>query len=93
MLSATALVSERTISRIGLPSHLLCGHLALTDFRCTCDYYPPPASACARHPFYVTTGVAATAACGPGAKVASRTPQGRFLYRTVLLGRPVQQEP
>ena len=78
MLSATALVSERTISSIGLPSHLLCGHLALTDFRCTCDYYPPPASACARHPFYVTTCVAATAACGPGAKVDLAYTTGPF---------------
>ena len=29
-------VSERTISSIGLPPHLLCSHLALTDFRHTC---------------------------------------------------------
>ena len=36
----------------GLPPHLRL-------------YYPPPASACARHPFYMTTCAAATAACGP----------------------------
>ena len=63
----------------GLPPHLR-------------HYYPPPVSAYARHPFYMTTCAAATAACGPGAKMSSRTPQGRFLYRTVRRGRPVQQE-
>ena len=63
----------------GLPPHLR-------------HYYPPPAPACARRPFCTTTCAAATAACGPGAKMSSRTPQGRFLYRTVRRGRPVRQE-
>ena len=63
----------------GLPPHLR-------------HYYPPPVSAYARHPFYMTTCAAATAACGPGAKMSSRTPQGRFLYRTVQRGRPVRQK-
>ena len=86
MLSTATLVSERTISSIGLPSHLLCGHLALTDFRCTCNYYPPPASACARHPFYVMTCVAATAACGPGAKVDLAYTTGPFSVPHCLAG-------
>ena len=50
----------------GFVSHLLCGHLALMDFRRRLrHYYRPPASACARHPFYMATYAAATAACGP----------------------------
>ena len=55
----------------------------------------PPAPACARRPFCTTTCAAATAACGPGAKMSSRTsrtPQGRFLYRTVRRGRLVRQK-
>mgnify|MGYP007049950403 CR=1 FL=1 len=49
----------------GLPPHLR-------------HYYPPPASACARHPFYMTTSAAATAACGPGAKMSLAYATGPF---------------
>ena len=38
----------------------------------------PPASACARRPFYMTTCAAATAACGPGAKVDLAYTTGPF---------------
>ena len=38
----------------------------------------PPASACALHPFYMTTCAAATAACGPGAKMNLAYTTGPF---------------
>ena len=62
-----ALIRHRShwISSIRLPSHLR-------------RYYPPPASACARHPFYMTTCAAATAACGPGAKMNLAYATGPF---------------
>ncbi len=41
-------------------------------------YYLPPTSACARHPFYMTTCAAATAACGPGAKMSLAYATGPF---------------
>ena len=62
-LSATARIG--TISSIRLPSHLR-------------HYYPPPVSACARHQFYMTTCAAATAACGPGAKMNLAYATGPF---------------
>ena len=49
----------------GLPPHLR-------------HYYPPPAPACARRPFCTTTCAAATAACGPGAKVDLAYTTGPF---------------
>ena len=49
----------------GLPPHLR-------------HYYPPPVSAYARHPFYMTTCAAATAACGPGAKMNLAYATGPF---------------
>ena len=58
---------------------LLCSHLAIMGFVSHLHhYYPPPAPACARRPFCTTTCAAATAACGPGAKMNLAYTTGPF---------------
>ena len=70
-LSATARIGLCVASALqpprphGLPPHLR-------------HYCPPPASACARHPFYITTRAAATAVCGPGAEMSLAYATGPF---------------
>ena len=59
----------------GLPPHLR-------------HYYPPPVSAYARHPFYMTTCAAATAACGPGAKMSLAYATGPFSVPRGPAGAP-----
>ena len=82
----------RSLSDIYLPPFRVSERLAASDFRRICSaatspsrtsatpapLLSPPASACALHPFYMTTCAAATAACGPCAKVDLAYTTGPF---------------